>query len=113
LIYTGIDQEGLVDGRKSNCGGMMPDSSDRPGSARAKVFRNGRSQAVRLPKAFRFEVDEVSVRREGDAVILEPIKKRDWPRGFWSNADRSRRDLELGDLPPLGGKLLDIEDEGA
>lgn len=40
---------------------------------RAKVFWNGRSQAVRLPKEFRFEGDEVAIRREGDLVILEPV----------------------------------------
>jgi antitoxin VapB len=38
----------------------------------AKVFQSGNSQAVRLPKEFRFEVDEVEVSREGDAVILRP-----------------------------------------
>jgi antitoxin VapB len=38
----------------------------------AKVFRSGNSQAVRLPKDFRFTVDEVEVSREGDAVILRP-----------------------------------------
>jgi hypothetical protein len=76
------------------------------------VFKNGRSQAVRLPKAFRFEGSEVTVRREGEAVILEPVKKRSWPRGYWAGVDRSRRDLNLGVIPPLGGKLLDIEVEG-
>lgn len=40
--------------------------------ARAKLFTHGGSQAVRLPKAFRFDGAEVTVRREGDAVILEP-----------------------------------------
>lgn len=38
----------------------------------AKVFRSGNSQAVRLPKEFRFSVDEVEVSREGDAIILRP-----------------------------------------
>ncbi|MCZ7558910.1 MAG: antitoxin [Burkholderiaceae bacterium] len=38
----------------------------------AKVFRSGNSQAVRLPKEFRFDVDEVEVSREGDALILRP-----------------------------------------
>lgn len=38
----------------------------------AKIFENGRSQAVRLPKNFRFDVDEVVVQRLGDAVILVP-----------------------------------------
>ena len=42
----------------------------------AKLFLNGRSQAVRLPKAFRFEgVREVLIERDGDAVILRPPKR--------------------------------------
>ena len=44
---------------------------------RAKVFWSGRSQAVRLPKEFRFEGNEVRIRRHGKAVILEPIAS-DW-----------------------------------
>lgn len=38
----------------------------------AKVFRSGNSQAVRLPKEFRFREDRVYVRRLGDAVVLLP-----------------------------------------
>lgn len=44
----------------------------------AKIFENGRSQAVRLPKKFRFDVDEVVVQQLGDAVILVP-KDSLWP----------------------------------
>ena len=41
---------------------------------RAKLFKNGASQAVRLPKAFRFDgASEVLVHREGRKVVLEPI----------------------------------------
>lgn len=40
----------------------------------AKVFMSGRSQAVRLPKAYRFASDSVRIRREGACVILEPIE---------------------------------------
>jgi len=79
---------------------------------RAKLFQNGRSQAVRLPKAFRMKGDEVHVRREGDAVILEPVKKRAWPKGYWARVARLKRDLELGDVPPLGGRLLDLPGDG-
>lgn len=43
----------------------------------AKVFWSGRSQAVRLPKEYRFDTDEVRIRRHGRAVILEPIAQ-DW-----------------------------------
>lgn len=38
----------------------------------AKIFETGRSQAVRLPKKFRFHADEVIVQQLGDAVILVP-----------------------------------------
>lgn len=43
----------------------------------ARVFRNNRSQAVRLPKEFQFNTDEVFIRREGDDVILSP-RPKDW-----------------------------------
>jgi antitoxin VapB len=49
-------------------------------SERAKIFRNGGSQAVRLPKRFRFKDAEVSVRQVGRQVILEPIEE--WPADF-------------------------------
>lgn len=39
----------------------------------AKLFKNGRSQAVRLPREFRFEGDRVRVRRVGRGVLVEPI----------------------------------------
>jgi len=51
----------------------------------AKVFENGRSQAVRLPKAFRFKGKEVKIRKEGDKVILEPLERDHWPEGFWDD----------------------------
>ena len=38
----------------------------------AKLFQNGSSQAVRLPKAYRFQGDEVIIKRAGDAVLLIP-----------------------------------------
>jgi antitoxin VapB len=49
-------------------------------SQRAKVFWTGRSQAVRLPKEFRFRGDSVLVRRRGEAVILEPADE--WPEDY-------------------------------
>lgn len=39
----------------------------------AKLFKNGRSQAVRLPKEFRFEGDRVRIRRVAQGVLLEPL----------------------------------------
>ena len=49
----------------------------------AKLFKNGRSQAVRLPKEFRFKGSEIKIRKEGNRVILEPLETSDWPSGFW------------------------------
>ena len=47
----------------------------------AKIFMNGRSQAVRLPKDFRFDCDEVYVRKQGDGIIISP-KKSSWDDFF-------------------------------
>jgi predicted nucleic acid-binding protein/virulence-associated protein VagC len=57
----------------------------------AKLFWTGRSQAVRLPKRFRFEGGEVRIRRRGDAVILEPIAA-DWA---WLDAFAGRLDEDV------------------
>lgn len=70
----------------------------------AKLFRTGGSQAVRLPKEFRFNTDEVWVRREGQAVILEPKSKRRWPRGFFKAIRIKDARFERppqGELPPM------------
>lgn len=47
---------------------------------KARVFWTGRSQAISLPKEFRFDTDTVLVRREGRAVVLEPA--HEWPEGY-------------------------------
>ena len=44
----------------------------------AKVFMQGNSQAVRLPKEFRFTSDEVFIKKSGDMVVLIPKKARRW-----------------------------------
>ena len=49
----------------------------------ARLFKNGRSQAVRLPKDFRFDGDKVKIRKEGKRVILEPLERSEWPENFW------------------------------
>lgn len=47
-----------------------------PAEAIARLFTNGRSQAVRIPKAFEFEgVSEVVMRKEGDALVIVPVRK--------------------------------------
>ena len=42
---------------------------------KAKLFMNGRSQAVRLPEDFQFSGDDVLIQKHGDAVILVPHEK--------------------------------------
>jgi len=48
----------------------------------AKLFKNGRSQAVRLPKEFRLPGSEVYIERRGSLVILRPMAKLDWEEFF-------------------------------
>jgi antitoxin VapB len=68
-------------------------------SQRAKLFKSGGSQAVRLPKEFRFEgEEEVLVYRQGDRVILEPVKRM-WSRKFLDLAG-SAPDFPYPDEPP-------------
>ena len=44
----------------------------------AQLFMNGRSQAVRLPKMFRFEGKEVHIKKVGNSVVLTPIQADRW-----------------------------------
>lgn len=65
----------------------------------AKLFKHGRSQAVRLPKEFRFEGREVRVSRMGDKVILEPMKKPPFDVDAWLTKLEEYRDIPFPDLP--------------
>jgi antitoxin VapB len=58
----------------------------------AKLFQNGSSQAVRLPREFRFKGDKVRIRRVGTSIVLEPLM--DDP-GAWLT--------ELKNIPPDPG----------
>ena len=57
----------------------------------AKVFMSGRSQAVRLPQEFRFDCDEVAIRREGRHLILSP-RFENW-EDYWANSARPSKDF--------------------
>jgi len=54
----------------------------------ARIFVHGGSQAVRLPKEFRFAGEEVRIRKEGDKVILEPLQRD--VKAFWAEIDQLR-----------------------
>jgi antitoxin VapB len=74
----------------------------------AKLFSNGRSQAVRLPKEFRFEGSEVMVTRLGTAVVLLP-KDHPWDVAF-DAIDGFTDDFMTQRLqPPIQERELDFE----
>lgn len=99
----------------------MPNTRARPlrtrGAAarRAKVFWTGRSQAVRLPKEFRFSTEEVAIHREGERVVLEPIHiERDakgWPLALWELAGAAP-EFDVGErgVPHERGDVLERTD---
>ena len=61
---------------------------------RAKLFQTGRSQAVRLPKEFRFAGTEVRIRRAGNAVVLEPVDEGwEWLRQMHAKGIRFDDDV--------------------
>jgi len=93
VVYTDLYREGGTMGSVST----------------ARLFKNGRSQAVRLPKEFRLPGDEVRIRREGDAVILEPLQRKAWPRGYW---ERLREMRHARDVEPLDVRLQDVDLDG-
>jgi antitoxin VapB len=72
----------------------------------ARLFKNGRSQAVRLPAEYRFTTSEVFIERQGDAVILRP-KPQDWNE-FFARASKVPSDFlaERTDLPPEERELF-------
>ena len=65
---------------------------------RVRLFRNGRNQAVRIPVEFELPGDEAIIHREGDRLVLEPVKKKSLLR-------------LLGELEPLDEEFPDV-DEG-
>ena len=79
-----------------------PNSSRMTESQRhVRLFRNGRNQALRIPREFEFESDEAIVRKEGDRLIVEPVRRK----GLLALLE-SLEPIEIefpdvdGDLPP-------------
>jgi len=78
---------------------------DRKPADTAKVFMTGRSQAVRLPAEYRFDTDQVAIRRVGRHLILSP-RFTDWD-DYWAHAARPSdefveaiRSRHADELPP-------------
>jgi hypothetical protein len=65
----------------------------------AEILRRDGCQLVKLPDEFQLEGDMVSIRRQGESLVLEPIKSSQWPPGFF---DRIRIDDPAFARPPQG-----------
>lgn len=80
----------------------MPDDSSgaHVTERHASLFRNGRNQAVRIPREFEMEGTEVLMRKEGDRLILTPIRKNRLLDllASWEPLEEGLPDVE--DLPP-------------
>ncbi len=59
----------------------------------AKVFKNGRSQAIRIPKEYRVDSDEVYIEKVGDTLIIKPKKVDKWDSFFESLAEVDTEDF--------------------
>jgi antitoxin VapB len=72
---------------------------------KARIFMNNRSQAVRLPKEFQFDVPEVFIRKEGNDIVLSP-RPMDWS-GYLAKAPIASSSFMEGveDLPPQEREL--------
>ena len=79
-------------------------------SATAEVFMHGRSQAVRLPKEFRFEGTEVRVSKVGDKVILEPLGKKPFDAARWRARLEEYRDIPFMQDGRDQGTIVDDDD---
>ncbi|HOW76914.1 MAG TPA: AbrB/MazE/SpoVT family DNA-binding domain-containing protein [Candidatus Competibacteraceae bacterium] len=68
----------------------------------ARLFRNGRNQAVRIPREFELPGQEVIIRKDGDRLILEPVRKyNDLAEllASWEPLDEEFPDVDEGLLP--------------
>ena len=70
----------------------------------ATVIHEGECQTVRLPKGFHLSSPTVGVRHEGEAIVLEPLKPKTWPEGFFDSihiTDPAFSRPDQGQLPPV------------
>jgi len=72
----------------------------------AKVFKNGRSQAIRIPKEFRVDSDEVYIEKVGDSLIIKPKYKDKWDSFFEKLENIDSKDFLLDRNEP---KIQDRE----
>lgn len=66
-----------------------------------RLFKNGRNQALRIPREFELPGDEAVIHKEGDRLIVEPIKKRSLLKllSTWEPTEEGLPDVDQGLLP--------------
>lgn len=62
-----------------------------------KVFKSGNSQAVRLPREFRLDEEEVFIRKEGNSIVITPLPST-WD-GFMENCEPLSEDFSISGTP--------------
>ena len=77
----------------------MPEKKKGSLRATAKVFRNGRNQAIRIPVDFSFDTDTVTIERHGDALIVRPLHEDGWTRFFGDSSLALPVDFDTGEDP--------------
>jgi antitoxin VapB len=65
----------------------------------ARIFRNGRNQAVRIPVELSLDTEAVTIERQGDALILRPLASGGWDRFFADESLVLPPEFETGDDP--------------
>jgi antitoxin VapB len=78
----------------------MPIRDPSPPARRARLFRNGRNQAVRIPVEFELPGKEVLLRREGDRLVIEPMPKRGLAALLAAWSDLEEAFPAIADPPP-------------
>lgn len=66
----------------------------------ARVFRNGRNQAVRIPVEMSFDTDEVTIERHGDGLLIRPRQAAGWRHFFADPTLRLPDEFERPEQPP-------------
>lgn len=66
----------------------------------ARIFRNGRNQAVRIPVELSLDADEVEIAKVGDELVLRPLPRRGWDRFFSQEEMVLPEDFDTGEDPP-------------
>ncbi|MBV5274048.1 MAG: AbrB/MazE/SpoVT family DNA-binding domain-containing protein [Lamprocystis purpurea] len=67
-----------------------------------RLFRNGRTQTLRIPHEFELDADEATIRRDGERLIVEPVKRRPDLASLlagWEPLDEPFPDVDEGLLP--------------